>query len=199
MVRKAAVLMAAAGFGALASGADVSNQVKLETSYGDIVIALDSAAAPVTVANFLGYVKGGFYDGTIFHRVIPGFMIQGGGFNDSMVEKPTRAPIKNEADNGLKNDRGAIAMARTPDPNSAASQFFINVVDNGPLNHTDTTTQGWGYCVFGKVIKGMEVVDSIAKVPTTRKAPYDNVPVTPIIIIKTTAITAPTMPKVDEK
>ena len=142
MVKKAAVLMAAAGLGALASGTDISNQVKLETSYGDIVIALDSAAAPVTVANFLGYVKSGFYDSTIFHRVIPGFMIQGGGFNDSMVEKPTQTPIKNEAGNGLKNDRGTIAMARTPDPNSAAAQFFINARDNGFLNHTDTPHRG---------------------------------------------------------
>lgn len=199
MVKKAAVLMAAAGLGALASGTDISNQVKLETSYGDIVIALDSAAAPVTVANFLGYVKSGFYDSTIFHRVIPGFMIQGGGFNDSMVEKPTQTPIKNEAGNGLKNDRGTIAMARTPDPNSAAAQFFINARDNGFLNHTDTTAQGWGYCVFGKVIKGIEVVDSIEKAPTGKKGPYSDVPVTPIVIIKATTVAAPTMPKVEEK
>ncbi|MGA3050531.1 MAG: peptidylprolyl isomerase [Chitinispirillaceae bacterium] len=201
-MKKAMVLMAAAGLGAIASGADVSNQVKLETSYGDIVIALNSAAAPVTAANFLGYVDSGFYNGTIFHRVIPGFMIQGGGYDSAMTEKITQAPIKNEAGNGLKNDRGTIAMARTSDPNSATAQFFINLVDNGFLNHKDSTVQGWGYCVFGKVVKGMEVVDSIAKTLTARKGAFENVPVTPIVIKKASVVgeaNVPAKPKVDEK
>jgi peptidyl-prolyl cis-trans isomerase B (cyclophilin B) len=201
-MKKAAVLMAVAGLGTITFGADVSNQVKLETSYGDIVIALNSAAAPVTVANFLGYVDSGFYNGMIFHRVIPGFMIQGGGYDSAMTEKTTRPPIKNEAGNGLKNDRGTIAMARTADPNSATAQFFINTVDNGFLNHKDTTMQGWGYCVFGKVIKGMEVVDSIAKTSTTRKGAFENVPVTPMVIKKASLIgeaNVPAKPKVDEQ
>jgi peptidyl-prolyl cis-trans isomerase B (cyclophilin B) len=192
MKKKTAVLVAAAGLGALASGGDVQNQVKLETSMGDIVIALDSTAAPVTVANFLGYVNSGFYDGTIFHRVIPGFMIQGGGMTDSMKEKSTRTPIKNEAGNGLTNDRGTIAMARTNDPNSATAQFFINTVTNSFLNHTANTDQGWGYCVFGKVIEGMEVVDVIAKTPTGNRGPYSDVPVTPVVIKKASVVgTAP--------
>ena len=189
MKKKAAVIMAAAaGIGALASAADVSNQVKIETSLGDIVIQLDSAAAPVTVANFLSYVQSGFYDSTIFHRVIPGFMVQGGGYNAAMTEKKTQAPIQNEAGNGLKNDRGTVAMARTNDPNSATAQFFINVVNNGFLNHTANTPDGWGYCVFGKVIKGMDVVDSIVKTPTGNRGPFSDVPVTPIVINKASVV-----------
>ena len=162
--------------------------VKLETSLGDIIVELYPEKAPVTVANFLQYVKGGFYDGTIFHRVIPTFMIQGGGFDANMNEKPTKAPIKNEADNGLTNDRYTIAMARTADPNSASAQFFINVADNQPLNHTAKTMQGWGYAVFGKVVKGQDVVDKIKAVPTDTKGMFQNVPVTPVVIIKATVV-----------
>src|SRR5210317_1296282 len=128
--------------------------IKLNTNKGTIVLELDAEKAPVTVENFISYAKDGFYDGTIFHRVIDGFMIQGGGMTSGMVEKQTKAPIKNEADNGLKNDRGTIAMARTPDPDSASSQFFINVKDNDFLNFSSPTPDGWGYCVFGKIVEG---------------------------------------------
>jgi peptidyl-prolyl cis-trans isomerase B (cyclophilin B) len=162
--------------------------VKLETSLGDITLELYPDKAPVTVANFLEYVKAGFYNGTIFHRVINGFMIQGGGLDAQMHPKPTRAPIKNEADNGLKNDAYTVAMARTGDPNSATAQFFINVANNTFLNHTAKTPQGWGYAVFGKVIKGREVVDKIKAVPTTNRGPYQNVPQQPITIIKATVV-----------
>jgi peptidyl-prolyl cis-trans isomerase B (cyclophilin B) len=158
--------------------------VKLETSMGDITLELYPDKAPVTVANFLEYVKSGFYNGTIFHRVINGFMIQGGGMNAQMQEKPTRAPIKNEADNGLKNEPYTIAMARTSNPDSATAQFFINVANNTFLNHTAKTTRGWGYAVFGKVIKGQDVVDKIKTVPTTTVGPYENVPKEPVTIIK---------------
>ncbi len=158
--------------------------VKLETSMGDITLELYPDKAPVTVANFLEYVKAGFYNGTIFHRVINGFMIQGGGLDAQMHQKPTRAPIKNEADNGLGNEAYTIAMARTSDPNSATVQFFINVANNSRLNHTSDTPQGWGYAVFGKVIKGQEVVDKIKAVPTTNRGPYQNVPQEPVTIIK---------------
>jgi peptidyl-prolyl cis-trans isomerase B (cyclophilin B) len=157
-------------------------EVKLETSLGEIVIQLDSSAAPKTVANFVEYVNSKFYDGTIFHRVIKTFMIQGGGMTPDMTEKSTRAPIANEADNGLKNLRYTIAMARTQDPNSASAQFFINTADNPALNFREKSVAGWGYCVFGKVIKGMNIVDSIAKVPTTSSGNYQDVPVTPVII-----------------
>jgi peptidyl-prolyl cis-trans isomerase B (cyclophilin B) len=162
--------------------------VKLETSLGDITLELYPDKAPVTVANFLEYVKAGFYNGTIFHRVINGFMIQGGGLDAQMHQKPTRAPIKNEADNGLKNDAYTVAMARTADPNSATAQFFINVANNAFLNHTAKTPQGWGYAVFGKVIKGKEVVDKIKAVPTTTQGPYQNVPQEPVTIIKATVV-----------
>ena len=144
---------------------------------GDIVITLDAKKAPATVSNFLKYVESGFYDGTIFHRVIDGFMIQGGGFSEDFEE-----PIKNEADNGLKNVRGSIAMARTSDPHSATSQFFINVADNVNLDYRSSTGRGWGYAVFGRVVEGMNVVDEIRKVKTTFKGPYRDVPVTPIVI-----------------
>ena len=150
--------------------------VKLTTTKGDIVIELNEEKAPVTVQNFLNYVRDGFYDGTIFHRVIPNFMIQGGGFNDQMMQKNTQDPIKNEADNGLANDRGTIAMARTQDPNSATAQFFINHKDNGFLNYTAPSIQGWGYCVFGKVTDGMDVVDAIAAVKTTNRSGHSDVP-----------------------
>ncbi|MDI6855060.1 MAG: peptidylprolyl isomerase [Deltaproteobacteria bacterium] len=158
--------------------------VKLATTKGDITLELDAAKAPVTVANFVQYVKDGFYNGTIFHRVIDGFMIQGGGFDAQMNQKPTRPPIKNEADNGLANDAYTIAMARTPDPNSATAQFFINVADNKMLNHTGKTAQGWGYAVFGKVVQGKDVVDKIKAMPTTDRGMHQNVPVEPVVITK---------------
>lgn len=155
-------------------------RVKLQTTMGDITIELDEQKAPVTCANFLTYVKQGFYDGTIFHRVISNFMIQGGGMTADMKEKPTHPPIKNEAANGLKNDRGTISMARTDNPDSAKSQFFINVVNNGGLNYASPAKPG--YAVFGKAVEGMDVVDKIRAVPTTTKGNYENVPVTPIVI-----------------
>jgi cyclophilin family peptidyl-prolyl cis-trans isomerase len=155
-------------------------KVKLETTMGDIVIELDKKAAPVTVKNFLTYVEEGFYDGTIFHRVIPNFMIQGGGFTPDMTRKKTHPPIINEANNGLKNNRGTIAMARLPQPDSATSQFFINHKDNPNLNYVDARNPG--YAVFGKVVEGMETVDKIAAVKTTRKGPYSDVPTEPVVI-----------------
>ena len=154
--------------------------VKLETSMGNIVIELNEQAAPVTVKNFLGYVEEGFYDGTIFHRVIPDFMIQGGGFTDQMVEKQTREAIINEAKNGLKNERGTIAMARKPHPDSATVQFFINHRDNAPLNYVENGNPG--YAVFGKIIEGMDVVDAIASVNTTTRMGYNDVPVKAVVI-----------------
>jgi peptidyl-prolyl cis-trans isomerase B (cyclophilin B) len=159
---------------------------RMQTNKGTIVLELDAGKAPETVANFVEYAKSGHYDGTIFHRVIPGFMIQGGGFEPGMSQKTTRAPIKNEADNGLKNDTGTIAMARTPDPNSATSQFFINVKDNGFLNYTAPNAQGWGYCVFGKVVDGMDVVRDIEKVATTSRSGHQDVPKEDVIIEKVT-------------
>jgi cyclophilin family peptidyl-prolyl cis-trans isomerase len=158
-----------------------STVVILETSQGNIEIELDAKSAPVTVENFLAYVDAGHYDGTIFHRVIPGFMIQGGGFDAAMSQKPTRAPIKNEADNGLGNARGTIAMARTNDPNSATAQFFINTVDNANLNRNPSSA---GYAVFGKVTAGMDVVDKIEKVPTTSKGGHRDVPSEAVTITK---------------
>lgn len=160
--------------------------VHMQTNKGTIVLELNAEKAPETVANFLEYARSGFYDGTIFHRVIPGFMIQGGGFVPGMTQKSTRAPIKNEADNGLKNDLGTIAMARTPDPNSASSQFFINAKDNGFLNHSAPTAQGWGYCVFGKVVDGLDVVKAIETVPTTSRGGHQDVPSDDVIIEKVT-------------
>ena len=161
--------------------------VTLETSHGNIVIELNDEKAPETVKNFLNYVNDGFYDGTIFHRVIPNFMIQGGGFMPGMVQKSCQDPIKNEADNGLKNDRGTIAMARTNDPHSATAQFFINLNDNTFLNHTATTGAGWGYCVFGKVTDGMDSVDAIAAVSTGSDSGHADVPVETVTINKVTA------------
>ncbi|MFE7798408.1 peptidylprolyl isomerase [Nocardia sp. NPDC057440] len=151
-------------------------KVNLETNFGKIVLELDDAKAPATVANFVEYVNAGHYSGTIFHRVIPGFMIQGGGFTPDMKQKPTNAPVKNEADNGLKNDKYTVAMARTNDPHSATAQFFVNVSDNGFLNHTAPSPQGWGYTVFGKVVEGTEVVDKIAGVSTGSKGGHQDVP-----------------------
>jgi len=161
--------------------------VTFETSMGKIVLELYPDKAPKTVANFLAYVKGHQYDGTIFHRVIPGFMVQGGGFTPDMKEKATKAPIKNESNNGLSNERGTISMARTADPDSATAQFFISVNDN--KRSLDYKGPGTGYAVFGKVIEGMDVVDKIVAVPTTTKGPYGDVPVTPIKIVKATATT----------
>ena len=156
--------------------------VKLKTNHGDILLELDAAKAPQTVENFLQYVRDGFFSNTLFHRVIDGFMIQGGGMNPDMSQKATRAPVKNEADNGLKNEAYTIAMARTSDPHSATAQFFINVADNEFLNHTAPTAQGWGYCVFGKVIEGQDVVDKIKKVRTGNKAGHQDVPVENVVI-----------------
>ena len=157
-------------------------KVVLETSRGKIVIELYLQKAPETVVNFLDYVDAKFYDGTIFHRVIPNFMIQGGGFTSDMKRKPGKGPIKNEADRGLKNDRGTIAMARTGDPHSATAQFFINSANNDFLDHKNKTQQGWGYAAFGKVIEGMKVVDAISAVKTTKRGGYRDVPVEPIVI-----------------
>jgi cyclophilin family peptidyl-prolyl cis-trans isomerase len=156
--------------------------VVMKTSLGDVKIELDKAKAPVTVDNFVVYVNDKFYDGTIFHRVIPAFMIQGGGFDKDMNQKKTKAPIKNEAGNGLKNVTGTIAMARTSDPNSATAQFFINTKDNAFLDHKNDSAQGYGYAVFGKVVDGMDVVKKIEQVQTTTRPPYENVPVTPVVI-----------------
>ena len=156
--------------------------VKLTTNHGDIVIELDAEKAPETVKNFLAYVEAGHYDNTIFHRVINGFMIQGGGFEPGMQQKPTRAPIKNEADNGLKNDQYTIAMARTGDPHSASAQFFINVVDNDFLNFKSPNGNGWGYCVFGKVVEGTEVVDAIKGVKTGNAGFHQDVPKEDVVI-----------------
>jgi len=150
---------------------------------GSVKIELDSAKAPATVENFLQYVKEGFYNGTLFHRVIDGFMIQGGGFTQGMGPKPTRPPIQNEAANGLKNLRGTIAMARTSEIHSATAQFFINVADNAFLDHTDKTPRGYGYAVFAKVTEGMEVVDRIKAVKTTRRGPFENVPAEDVVIL----------------
>lgn len=156
--------------------------------YGVVTLELDEAKAPKTVANFLGYVKKGHYDGTIFHRVINGFMVQGGGFTAGMQQKPTDAPVQNEANNGLKNQAYTVAMARTSDPHSASAQFFINVADNDFLNHTAPSMQGWGYAVFGKVVQGTDVVDRIKAVKTGRKGFHDDVPAQDVVIEKAVAV-----------
>lgn len=160
-------------------------QVKLSTNHGDIVIELNAEKAPLTVANFIEYVKAGHYENTVFHRVIGNFMVQGGGFEPDMKEKKDKRPsIQNEADNGLSNDKYTVAMARTMEPHSASAQFFINVADNGFLNHSAKTVQGWGYAVFGKVIEGTEVVDKIKGVSTTMKSGHQDVPAEDVIIEK---------------
>ncbi len=169
------------------SGDKMSNPViKMETSKGTMMIELDAEKAPKSAANFVEYVKDGFYDGLIFHRVIPNFMVQGGGMNPDMSEKPNKMPIQNEANNGLKNDRGTLAMARTNDPHSATSQFFINLKDNDFLNHTSESPAGWGYAVFGKVTDGLETIDEIAKVQTGNRGHHGDVPVEEVTIIKAT-------------
>ena len=163
--------------------------VVLTTSMGAITLELDAKKAPKTVENFIAYVKSGHYDGTIFHRVMDNFMIQGGGFTDKMVQKPTKAAVKNEADNGLKNDKYTVAMARTSDPHSATAQFFINVADNEFLNFSSPTERGWGYTVFGKVTAGTDVIDKIKKVKTGNSGFHQNVPQEPITILKPEVIT----------
>lgn len=161
---------------------ETQNKVKLTTSLGEIVIQLNTEKAPMTSENFIKYVKEGFYNGTIFHRVIPGFMAQGGGFDTDFNQKEVHAPIKNEADNGLKNDRGTLAMARTGDPHSATAQFFINYKDNSFLDHTAPNPQGWGYAVFAEVIEGMEVVDAMAEAATGNRGGHQDVPKENIVI-----------------
>jgi len=174
-----AALILLASFAAAAA----DPQVEIKTSLGTIVVELDPARAPLTVENFLQYVKARHYDGTLFHRVMPGFMIQGGGFTPDFKEKPTGKPVRNEASNGVPNTVGTIAMARTEEPHSATAQFFINVADNRMLNFRFPTFEGYGYAVFGKVVKGMDVVERIVKVPTgPGPAPHQNVPVKPVII-----------------
>ncbi len=160
--------------------------ITLKTNFGEIEIELDFEKAPKTAANFKQYVEEGFFDGTIFHRVINGFMIQGGGFDEQMEQKETRDPVENEADNGLRNDEYTLAMARTMDPHSATAQFFINVKDNDFLNYKSKDAQGWGYCVFGKITKGQDVVKEIKAVPTTSKHGHQDVPVDNVVIISAT-------------
>ena len=158
--------------------------IKLETNFGDITIELDSEKAPLTAKNFLEYVNSGYYDNTLFHRVIDGFMVQGGGFEPGMKQKPTRSPIQNEAANGLKNEKYTIAMARTSDVHSATAQFFINVADNASLNYTSSTPRGFGYCVFGRVVDGMDVVDKIRKVKTGSRGGHQDVPLEDVVVRK---------------
>ncbi len=188
-MRKLIALLALSTLGAEAALA-ADPRVELKTNRGPIVIELNEAKAPKTVANFLQYVKDGHYNGTVFHRVIDGFMIQGGGFDKDMKQKPPRAPVANEAANGLKNDYGTIAMARTPDPHSASAQFFINLKNNDFLNYRDPTPQGYGYTVFGKVVSGMDIVDRVAKVPTGNAGPHQNVPREPVVIESATVLPA---------
>ena len=166
----------------------MSDKVCIDTNHGKITIQLNAEKAPVTTENFLTYVKDEFFNSTIFHRVIPGFMIQGGGFLEGMIQKASNDPIKNEADNGLPNKRGSLAMARTPDPDSASSQFFINLKDNDFLNFSAPTSQGWGYCVFAEVIEGMDVVDEIARVKTGNAMGHADVPVDAVIINSVTLV-----------
>lgn len=167
----------------------MTKTVEMQTSAGTMTIELDDEKAPISVQNFLDYVRKGHYDGTIFHRVIKGFMLQGGGFDEQMNQKPTAANIKNEANNGLRNKRYTLAMARTSAPHSASSQFFINTVDNGFLDHSGETAQGWGYAVFGKVVAGTEVVDAIEKVRTGNRAGHSDVPVDAVSIVRAVEIT----------
>ena len=166
----------------------MSTQVDLETTKGTIRVELDEAKAPESALNFLAYVDAGHYNGTVFHRVIPGFMIQGGGFEPGMTQKPTQAQIKNEANNGLKNNRYTLAMARTSAPHSATSQFFINATDNGFLNFTSESPSGWGYAVFAKVVAGTEVVDAIEKVKTGNRGGHGDVPLEDVVILSATRV-----------
>ncbi len=184
MLKRTLLTLLVAGSLPLAATADTDQaDVLLHTSHGVIAIELFQEQAPESVNNFLTYVQEGHYDGTIFHRVIDGFMIQGGGFDEDFRQKPTRAPVTNEADNGLKNERGTLAMARTGDPHSATAQFFINVADNAFLDHQGTHSgQAWGYAVFGRVVDGMDVVDAIRRVPTGNRGPFQDVPREPVVI-----------------
>ena len=179
----AALAAVVAGGSAVAAPKD-EPIAEISTSLGDFAVRLDAQRAPITVANFIRYADEGFYDGTIFHRVISGFMIQGGGFEPGLKQKQTKAPIENEANNGLKNDKYTIAMARTNEPHSATSQFFINVADNDFLNHTSPTSRGWGYAVFGKVVSGTDVIDAIARVRTASRSWYGDVPVEDVVMEK---------------
>ena len=178
----AALVALAMGVSTTSTQADEPPRITFETSLGSFVLELDREGAPETVANFLAYVRDGFYDGAIFHRVIAGFMIQGGGFTEEFRQLQTRAPVRNEADRGGRNDRGTIAMARTSDPHSATAQFFINVADNDFLNHKAPTPQGWGYTAFGRVVEGMETVDRIAAVETGSRGPFNDVPKEAVVI-----------------
>ncbi|MFO1346042.1 MAG: peptidylprolyl isomerase [Rhodocyclaceae bacterium] len=179
MFKKISLLAAALS---LSVAAWAGPKVEMQTSLGRIVVELDDAKAPGTVKNFLSYANEGFYNGTVFHRVIPNFMIQGGGLSKDLEEKPTKPPIQNEANNGLKNVRGTIAMARKPDPHSASAQFFINVVNNDFLDHKSPSQNGWGYAVFGKVTEGMDIADKIAQVKTNNRGPHQGVPTEPVVI-----------------
>ena len=181
-----AVILVLASIGVATANSGDKVMVEMHTSKGLITLVLDAEKAPVTVANFIEYVNSGHFDGTIFHRVIPGFVIQGGGLESGMKEKPTQAPIENEADNGLKNVTGSICMARTNDPHSATSQFFINLKDNQFLDHTEKSPQGWGYAVFGQVTGGMDVVEAIAAVQTGNAGFHQDVPVEDIVVEKVT-------------
>lgn len=184
------ILTCLLGLSSLAQAEADHPRVHLTTSMGDIVLELYPDKAPVTVENFLRYAKTGFYDGTIFHRVIDGFMVQGGGFTPNMLQKETRPPIRNEADNGLRNTIGTVAMARTADPHSASAQFFINVANNDFLDFREKTPRAWGYAVFGRVVTGMDVVKAIKDVPTQTVGYFENVPAKPIIIEKATVLDA---------
>lgn len=178
-----------------AAGQPANPRVLIETGQGNITVELFPGQAPQSAQNFLNYVKSGFYDGLVFHRVIPGFMVQGGGMTPDMVEKPKNAPIQNEADNGLKNLRGTLAMARTGDPHSASSQFFINVADNAFLNHRGKSVDGWGYAVFGQVVDGMDVVDAIVAVPRGNRGPHGDVPTEPVVMQRVTLLPAAVRPE----
>ncbi len=185
------LLALAADPAASSEAPDPFPRVRLETSMGDIVLELDRDKAPRTVDNFLRYVQDGFYDGTIFHRVVRNFVIQGGGYTTALQKKATRPPIRNEADNGLRNRRGTIAMARTSEPHSATAQFFINVADNGLLDHVEPTRRGWGYAVFGRVVAGMDVVDRIQRTPTGRVGPFRrDAPLRPVVIRRAVVVAA---------
>ncbi|MBO4312060.1 MAG: peptidyl-prolyl cis-trans isomerase [Desulfovibrionaceae bacterium] len=188
MVRKMFMVLAMLMLCCAAAYAEDFQRVKVETSLGNFVAELYMKKAPKTVRNFLVYARSGFYDGTIFHRVIPGFVIQGGGFDEAMNQKPTRSPIENEAGNGLKNLQYTLSMARTSDPDSATSQFFINLKDNSSLDYRASNAAGYGYAVFGKVVQGMDVVDRIGSVPTGRKGMFSDVPTWPVIIKRITLL-----------